>query len=109
MHACACICMQIKLVTVEGFIITNQKQQVQRQVSTKVTTAGTTHQQCIIPVTSSHQTICAKSISQDRTDELLGTNSSRLNNIRLVKKLDSYSFLEQISCSKNRKLKHGTK
>uniref|UniRef100_A0A0N4TEM7 Ovule protein n=1 Tax=Brugia pahangi TaxID=6280 RepID=A0A0N4TEM7_BRUPA len=53
-----------KLVTVEGFIITNQKQQVQRQVSTKVTTAGATHQQCIIPVTSSHQTVCAKSISQ---------------------------------------------
>ncbi|VDN88590.1 unnamed protein product [Brugia pahangi] len=54
----------LKLVTVEGFIITNQKQQVQRQVSTKVTTAGATHQQCIIPVTSSHQTVCAKSISQ---------------------------------------------
>ncbi|EJW81350.1 hypothetical protein WUBG_07741, partial [Wuchereria bancrofti] len=54
------------LVTVEGFIINHQKQQVQRQVSTKVTAGAAiaTHQQCMIPVASSLQTLCAKRISQ---------------------------------------------
>ncbi|KAM3715704.1 (R)-mandelonitrile lyase [Dirofilaria immitis] len=85
-------------ITVEGFIIDQQKQQDGKQANITVT-----RQRCFLPVASSIHTLSAKSISQDRADELLDcVSSSRLTDTRLAKKLDTYSFSEQLFSIKNR-------
>uniref|UniRef100_A0A0R3RKP1 Uncharacterized protein n=1 Tax=Elaeophora elaphi TaxID=1147741 RepID=A0A0R3RKP1_9BILA len=49
------------LITVEGFIIDQQKQQSEKQVSI---TPKAAHPRCIVPAASSLQTISARSISE---------------------------------------------
>ncbi|OZC11808.1 hypothetical protein X798_00989, partial [Onchocerca flexuosa] len=68
----------------EGIIMINQqKQQDAKQVNTTVARQP------------------AKRVSQGHADEFLDC-SNRLTDTRLEKKLDNYSFLEQISSIKNR-------